>query len=338
MRFCQNCGEKILSDNWDYCHKCGAEVLRPSRAFIYEQLFDLMKLQDNRRQHTDSKAHTYIGLLSIAVTIVVALGGVAIKNIMNPELLRSNSGLILLVLYLSTVLLFIISVLFAFRAYHIGSPRIKIDDKYLFSWDNVPGDDSERLLGFLRDDLNIDWAENAKILKFNEDKAIRIFTDGNSAIIKAVSQFKISAKKSSNRGLYQKISILFRKISNYGASLIVIGKHEEKATLEISGGSTYDLKVKSENGKLNIYDNNKIAKKVYTRLNENWLVQNSEERLAFLQKNMIPFLGKIISNNQRYNTQKSNNLTYAYYITITAIFSLLFLCAAIISSIYMLYK
>ena len=62
MRICQSCGEKLISDNVDFCDKCGAEVLRPSRAFIYEQLFVLMKLQDNRRQHIDSKAHTYIGL------------------------------------------------------------------------------------------------------------------------------------------------------------------------------------------------------------------------------------------------------------------------------------
>jgi hypothetical protein len=278
MIICQNCGAELLSDNEDYCHKCGAEVLRPSRAFIYEQLCDLMKLQDNRRQHIDSKAHTYIGLLSIAVTIIVALGGLAIKNIMNPELLMSNNGLILLVLYLSTVLLFIISVIFAFRAYHIGAPRIKIDDK-LFSWDNVPGNDNKKLLRFLRDDLDIGWVERAEIHKSDDGKTIRIFKDENSAIIEAVSQFKISAKRSSNRGLYQKISISFRKISNYWTRLI--GKEEEKATLKISDGRTYDLKVKSENGKLNLYD--KITEKVYARLDENWLVQNSEAGLHFLQ-------------------------------------------------------
>jgi hypothetical protein len=220
-------------------------------------------------------------------------------------------------------------VIFAFRAYHIGAPRIKIDDK-LFSWDNVPGNDNKKLLRFLRDDLDIGWVERAEIHKSDDCKTIRIFKDENSAIIEAVSQFKISAKRSSNRGLYQKISISFRKISNYWTRLI--GKEEEKATLEISDGRTYDLKVKSENGKLNIYD--KITEKVYARLDENWLVQNSEAGLHFLQKKMIRFLGKIISINQKFNIQKSNNLTYAYYITITAIISLFLLCVAIILNIY----
>jgi len=132
MRICQNCGEEILSDNWDYCHKCGTEILRPGRAFIYEQLFELMKLQDNRRQHLDSKAHTYIGLLSIAVTIIVALGGLTIENIIIQQLLISNNTLILSVLYVSTVLLFTIGVIVAFHAYHIGSPIIKNEGNEAF--------------------------------------------------------------------------------------------------------------------------------------------------------------------------------------------------------------
>ena len=129
MKICQSCGGKIKSSNWNYCHKCGTEILNPSQAFIYEQLFELMKLQDNRRQHLDSKAHTYIGLLSIAVTIIVALGGLAIENIRIHQLLISNNISILFVLYVTTVLLFTSGVIVAFRAYHIGSPIIPADTK-----------------------------------------------------------------------------------------------------------------------------------------------------------------------------------------------------------------
>jgi hypothetical protein len=87
---------------------------------------------------------------------------------------------------------------------------------YLFSWENVPGDDSDRLLRFLVDDLGIDWAENAEIHKSDDGKTIRIFKDENSAEIK-------------------------------------IDEEQEKATLKISDGRTHDLKVKSENGKLKLY-------------------------------------------------------------------------------------
>ncbi len=87
---------------------------------------------------------------------------------------------------------------------------------YLFSWENVPGDDSDRLLRFLVDDLDIDWAENAEIHKSDDGKTIRIFKDENSAEIK-------------------------------------IDEVQEKATLKISDGITHDLKVKSENGKLKLY-------------------------------------------------------------------------------------
>ena len=87
---------------------------------------------------------------------------------------------------------------------------------YLFSWDDVPGNDSERLLRFLRDDWGIGWAENTEIHKSADGKTIRIFNDENSAKI-----------------------------------TIDVGK--EKATFKISDDRTHDLKVKKENGKLNIY-------------------------------------------------------------------------------------
>ncbi|MEA2052218.1 MAG: S8 family serine peptidase, partial [Euryarchaeota archaeon] len=93
---------------------------------------------------------------------------------------------------------------------------IKRGGLYLFSWDNIPGTDSERLLRFLTDDIDIGWAENAEIFKSTDGKTIRIFKDENSAEI-------------------------------------IINEMVGKATLKISDGRTYDLEVKKENGKLNIY-------------------------------------------------------------------------------------
>jgi len=87
---------------------------------------------------------------------------------------------------------------------------------FMFSWDNVPGNDSERLLRYLKDDYDISWVESAEIHKSDDGKTIRIFRDENSAEI-------------------------------------MINETEEKATLEVSDGKVYDLKVKKENDKLSIY-------------------------------------------------------------------------------------
>ena len=95
--------------------------------------------------------------------------------------------------------------------------------RYLFNWDNVFESGSKRLLKFLMDELNLDWADNAEISKSDDDKIIRIFNDENSTEIK-------------------------------------IDDTMRKATLEISDGRTYDLKVKKENDKLNIYKKRKLLR------------------------------------------------------------------------------
>jgi hypothetical protein len=94
----------------------------------------------------------------------------------------------------------------------------KEDDVYLFSWDNVSRNDNETLIRFLRDDLDMGWVENAEINKSDDGKTIFITKDENSAEIK-------------------------------------IDEKEGKAPLKIGN---YDLKVKKENGKLNIYEAGKL--------------------------------------------------------------------------------
>ena len=96
----------------------------------------------------------------------------------------------------------------------IPSGLIQMFRKYLFSWDNIPGNDSEKLLRFLRDDLNIGWAENAEIRK--SDDSIHIIKDKNSAEI-------------------------------------TIDERKEKAILKIGDDRSHDLQVKKEKGELNIY-------------------------------------------------------------------------------------
>ena len=86
----------------------------------------------------------------------------------------------------------------------------------MFSWDNVPGNDSNRLRKFLMDDLDIDWVESAEIHKSDDGKTIHILKNDNSAEI-------------------------------------MIDEVKENATLKIRDGRTYKLKVKKEKDKLNIY-------------------------------------------------------------------------------------
>ncbi len=87
---------------------------------------------------------------------------------------------------------------------------------YLFNWDNVPGNDSERLLKFLKDDLGIKWLGNATISKYNHDTIINITADEHSAEI-------------------------------------IMDERKENAKLKIDNSRTYVLEVKKEGGELNIY-------------------------------------------------------------------------------------
>jgi hypothetical protein len=93
-------------------------------------------------------------------------------------------------------------------------------EKYLLNWDSVPGNDDEKFKKSLRDYFDIGWAENAEIIKLEDGKTIRIFKDEYSAEI-------------------------------------IIDEKKEKASLKISDGRTLDLKIKKENGKLNIYKKRK---------------------------------------------------------------------------------
>ena len=91
-----------------------------------------------------------------------------------------------------------------------------LQDPYLFSWGSIPGNDNEKLLRFLKDDLDIDWAENAEIRKSNDDMIINISKDENSAEI-------------------------------------MIDEKKKKATLKISDNRIHELTVKEVEGKLSIY-------------------------------------------------------------------------------------
>ena len=80
---------------------------------------------------------------------------------------------------------------------------------YLFNWNNVPGNDSKRLLRYLMTAHDIGWAENAEIRKSEDGNTIHISKNKNSAEIE-------------------------------------ISKKKELATLTISSARTLDLIVKRD--------------------------------------------------------------------------------------------
>jgi predicted hydrocarbon binding protein len=92
----------------------------------------------------------------------------------------------------------------------------------LFSWNNVPGTDSEKFLKFLGKHSDIDWMENAKVDKSQDGRSIDIVKGKNSA-------------------------------------KITISERKKKANLTISDGRTHDLKVKKENDERMIYEVDGVA-------------------------------------------------------------------------------
>ena len=108
----------------------------------------------------------------------------------------------------------------------IGEVGVAAFEWRLFSWNNASKNDIGVLLRFLRYDLDILWAENAKIQRSAVDGTISISDGENSAEI-------------------------------------TIDENEEKVTLKSSDGRTYDLIVKKENGELNIYQESKLKRTTY---------------------------------------------------------------------------
>ncbi|PKP59712.1 hypothetical protein CVT91_06295 [Candidatus Atribacteria bacterium HGW-Atribacteria-1] len=89
---------------------------------------------------------------------------------------------------------------------------------YLFCWDDVPGNNI-KLIKFLKDDLKIEWAENAEIKKSEDEETITVVDKNN----------------------------------NSHSLTIKLNKIEKKVTLVIDN-NTCRYPLKEENDKLNIYD------------------------------------------------------------------------------------
>lgn len=127
-------------------------------------------------------------------------------------------------------------------------------NRYLFSWDKVPGNHSKTLLKNLRYYFNFKWTENASINKSRDNMTINISKD------------------------------------NKHRAEIIMDEKNENATIKV-GDNIYHLEVRTENGTVNLYSdydrvdkdifpNSFLAKKPFVRYElkpfevKNWKVNN----------------------------------------------------------------
>ena len=136
----------------------------------------------------------------------------------NPDIKKSLEGCDLLCVHLGSI-----------KYQEIGYRDDRYNIKgYLFSWDEIPGNDNERLIKFLKENLEIKWVKTAKIEKIEGDKTLRVYTKENSLSLR-------------------------------------LNEEETKVNLEIGDSKVNEFTVKTENGKLNIYLTRKISSKTEQR-------------------------------------------------------------------------
>ncbi len=73
-------------------------------------------------------------------------------------------------------------------------------DTFIFGWDNVPGTDSARLTGFLKNKFGIDWVETATIEKSTDDMNINLSSGTNLMSIKFTNDEKTKVSLTINDG------------------------------------------------------------------------------------------------------------------------------------------
>ena len=124
------------------------------------------------------------------------------------------------------------------QAYELYEKR----NYYLFSWNNVPGKDSDSFKTFLMEDFNIGWAENAEIIKSGNGETIRISKDEYSAEI-------------------------------------IIDNQKKEATLKICDGRTSVFDLKNEYHKQNIYKKKRFEASFQSKLDRVRKIYNASKHM-----------------------------------------------------------
>lgn len=101
------------------------------------------------------------------------------------------------------------------------SRLIKEKSEYLFCWNDIQGNDSDRFIGFLENEFGIDWIKTGKIEKINDGRTIRIYFE--------------------NKFLS-----------------LTLNEEKTKGYLKIDDGRTDEYIVKQENSKLKIFKGGRV--------------------------------------------------------------------------------
>ena len=149
----------------------------------------------------------------------------------------------------------------------------QLKEEYLFSWDEIPGNDDKRLIEFLKDELKIEWAKTEDISKIDDGKTIIVSNKEKSLSLK-------------------------------------LNDEKTKANLKIENGRAYEFTVKTENGKLNIHEEsfNVLVDRERLNLGDNWKYEiynwmgSCHAALILLSKNAI--------ENSMWVVREVNNLLW----------------------------
>ncbi len=121
------------------------------------------------------------------------------------------------------------------------------EDIYLFSWENVPGNESHGLLNYLKNDLHVSWVENAQITRDDVNKTIRVFTNENSIEI-MLSNESVLLKR--DRGYFERYDLWLSKKN--GTHDVYNKKYGNKYDISERYYAVYNLSIKN-NGSVPLY-------------------------------------------------------------------------------------
>ncbi|VVB90034.1 Uncharacterised protein [uncultured archaeon] len=161
------------------------------------------------------------------------------------------------------------------------------EDIYLFSWENVPGNESHGLLNYLKNDLHIDWVENAQITKDGkENKTIRVFTNENSIEIMLYNESVLLKR---DRG-YENYNLWVKEEN--GTQNVYNKKYGNKYAISERYYAVYNLSIKN-NGSSPLY-----FKLNGLRLHEGDLIFNTSTLEPFDSSSLLEVLQDLEKENK----------------------------------------
>lgn len=195
-------------------------------------------------------------------------------------------------------------------------------DAYLFSWNNVPVNESEsqRLISYLQNDLNISWVDNAQIVKTNNNETIHVFTPENSLELRLENdKSTILTTIDSDTYYYFQIKkengkICVYRIDEYEPRYNITERHYLVYNLSITNNGSKYLDFKLDG--LNVCDGDTIYNAETSIIHEpgnsnlirEYMLLELEKTTKIEDKRLYP--GQTISGSVIFHVNSSNNSSY----------------------------